>query len=39
VTRFASFEDREGALRMGFTAVLAEGTEKFDSLAKKLAAA
>lgn len=37
VARFSSFEEREQAYRIGFTRVLAEGTEKFNELAKTLA--
>ena len=36
VTRFQSFEDRELAQRIGFTTVLAEGTEKLNALLQTL---
>lgn len=39
VTRFNSFADRDAARKMGFTSVLAEGTEKFDALVKQLSGA
>ncbi len=34
VVRFASMADREAALRIGFTAVLTEGTEKLNMLVR-----
>ncbi len=37
VARFTSLADRDAALRMGFTTVLSEGTEKFNDLVKALA--
>lgn len=36
VTRFTSIANRDLAVRMGFTRVLGEGTEKFDDLVKTL---
>jgi len=36
VTRFRSFADRDDAVRIGFTRVLGEGTEKFNDLVKAL---
>ncbi len=39
VTRFNSFADRDAAQKIGFTSVLAEGTEKFDALVRQLSRA
>ncbi len=39
VTRFNSFADRDAAQKIGFSSVLAEGTEKFDALVKQLSRA
>ena len=36
VTRFNSFADRDAAQKIGFTSVLAEGTEKLNALVKQL---
>lgn len=37
VARWGTLEEREMAMRMGFTHVLLEGVDRFDDLAKRLA--